>query len=36
MAVVASVGFFAVQALLALFPALTAAYPIKKWSAASS
>jgi competence protein ComEC len=36
MAVVAGVVFFAVRALLALFPALTAAYPIKKWSAAAA
>ena len=28
--------FFAVRALVALFPALTAAYPIKKWSAAAA
>src|ERR1700744_2349310 len=35
MAVVADVVFFAVRALLALFPALTAAFPIKKWSAAA-
>jgi competence protein ComEC len=33
MAVVAGVVFFAVRALLALFPALTAAHPIKKWAA---
>jgi competence protein ComEC len=36
MAVVAGVVFFAVRALLALFPALTASYPIKKWSAAAA
>ena len=36
MAVVAGVVFFAVRALLALFPALTAAYAIKKWSAAAA
>src|ERR1700744_2799583 len=36
MAVVADVVFFAVRALLALFPALTAAFPIKKWSAAAA
>jgi competence protein ComEC len=36
MAVVAGVVFFAVRALLALFPALTAAHPIKKWSAAAA
>ncbi|MDB5618020.1 ComEC/Rec2 family competence protein, partial [Tardiphaga sp.] len=36
MAVVAGVVFFAVRALLALFPALTAAYPIKKWSAVAA
>src|SRR5438309_7654305 len=33
MAVVAGVVFFAVRALLALFPALTVGFPIKKWSA---
>ncbi|MBR0756827.1 ComEC family competence protein [Bradyrhizobium jicamae] len=33
MAVVAGVVFFAVRALLALFPALTVSHPIKKWSA---
>src|SRR5258705_1497398 len=33
MAVVAGVVFFAVRALLALFPALTVGYPIKKWAA---
>ena len=36
MAVVAGVVFFAVRALLALFPALTAGFPIKKWSAAAA
>jgi competence protein ComEC len=36
MAVVAGVVFFAVRALLALFPALTVGYPIKKWSAAAA
>ena len=36
MAVVAGVVFFAIRALLALFPALTAAYPIKKWAAAAA
>src|SRR6478735_6649449 len=36
MAVVAGVVFFAVRALLALFPALTAAYPIKKWAAGAA
>src|SRR3984893_12136314 len=36
MAVVAGVVFFAVRALLALFPALTASFPIKKWSAAAA
>ena len=34
MAVVAGVVFFAVRALLALIPALTVGYPIKKWAAA--
>lgn len=34
MAVVAGVVFFAVRALLALFPILTVGFPIKKWSAA--
>jgi competence protein ComEC len=34
MAVVAGVVFFAVRALLALFPLLTVGFPIKKWSAA--
>src|SRR6185437_9725065 len=33
MAVVAGVVFFAVRALLALFPPLAAGFPIKKWSA---
>jgi competence protein ComEC len=32
MAVVAGVVFFAVRALLALFPALTVSFPIKKWA----
>ena len=36
MAVVAGVVFFAVRALLALFPALTVGFPIKKWSAAAA
>jgi competence protein ComEC len=36
MAVVAGVVFFAVRALLALFPPLTAGFPIKKWSAAAA
>ena len=36
MAVVAGVVFFAVRALLALFPLLTAGYPIKKWSAVAA
>src|SRR6201996_7465161 len=36
MAVVAGVVFFTVRALLALFPALSASYPIKKWSAAGA
>jgi competence protein ComEC len=36
MAVVAGVVFFAVRALLALFPALTVSFPIKKWSAAAA
>ena len=36
MAVVAGVVFFAVRALLALFPALTAGQPIKKWAAAAA
>jgi predicted membrane metal-binding protein len=33
---VAGVVFFAVRALLALFPALTVSFPIKKWSAAAA
>jgi competence protein ComEC len=36
MAVVAGVVFFAVRALLALIPALTVTFPIKKWSAAAA
>ncbi len=36
MAVVAGVVFFAVRALLALFPALTVGFAIKKWSAAAA
>jgi competence protein ComEC len=36
MAVVAGVVFFAVRALLALIPALTAGFAIKKWSAAAA
>jgi len=36
MAVVAGVVFFAVRALLALFPALSSGFPIKKWSAAAA
>lgn len=36
MAVVAGVVFFAVRALLALFPGLTVTFPIKKWSAAAA
>lgn len=36
MAVVAGVMFFAVRALLALFPALTVTFPIKKWSAVAA
>lgn len=36
MAVVAGVVFFSVRALLALFPALTVTFPIKKWSAAAA
>ncbi|SDF02204.1 Competence protein [Bradyrhizobium brasilense] len=36
MAVVAGVVFFTIRALLALFPALTAGYPIKKWAAAAA
>lgn len=36
MAVVAGVVFFAVRALLALFPILTVTFPIKKWSAVAA
>src|SRR3954449_6670604 len=36
MAVVAGVVFFSVRALLALVPALTVSFPIKKWSAAGA
>jgi competence protein ComEC len=36
MAVVAGVVFFAIRALLALLPALTTGFPIKKWSAAAA
>jgi competence protein ComEC len=36
MAVVAGVVFFAIRALLALIPALTVTFPIKKWSAAGA
>src|SRR3954468_17021503 len=36
MAVVAGVVFFAIRALLALVPALTVSFPIKKWSAAAA
>jgi competence protein ComEC len=36
MAVVAGVVFFTVRALLALIPALTSGFPIKKWSAAAA
>jgi competence protein ComEC len=36
MAVVAGVVFFALRALLALIPALTVGFPIKKWSAAAA
>ena len=36
MAVVAGVVFFTVRALLALIPALTTGFPIKKWSAAAA
>jgi competence protein ComEC len=36
MAVVAGVAFFTVRALLALIPALTVTFPIKKWSAAAA
>jgi hypothetical protein len=35
MAVVAGVVFFVIRALLALIPALTVTFPIKKWAAAS-
>jgi competence protein ComEC len=34
MAVVAGVVFFVIRALLALIPALTVTFPIKKWAAA--
>ncbi len=34
MAVVAGIVFFAVRALLALFPPLTTSFPVKKWAAA--
>src|SRR6201989_787025 len=36
MAVVAGVVFFAVRALLALIPALTVSFPIKKWAAGAA
>jgi len=36
MAVVAGVVFFVVRALLALIPALTVGFPIKKWAAAAA
>jgi competence protein ComEC len=36
MAVVAGVVFFTIRALLALIPALTVGFPIKKWSAAAA
>jgi competence protein ComEC len=36
MAVVAGVVFFAVRALLALIPALTVGFPIKKWAAGAA
>src|SRR3981189_2985246 len=36
MAVVAGVVFFTVRALLALIPALTVSFPIKKWAAAAA
>jgi competence protein ComEC len=36
MAVVAGVVFFAIRALLAPFPVLTVAFPIKKWAAAGA
>jgi competence protein ComEC len=32
--VVAGVVFFAIRALLALFPSLTVSFPLKKWAAA--
>jgi competence protein ComEC len=36
MAIVAGAVFFAVRALLALFPPLTVGFPIKKWAAAAA
>ena len=36
MAVVAGVVFFAIRAMLALFPVLSVAFPIKKWAAAGA
>jgi competence protein ComEC len=36
MAIVAGAVFFAVRALLALFPALTVGFPIKKWAAVAA
>jgi competence protein ComEC len=36
MAVVAGVVFFAIRAMLALFPLLTVGFPIKKWAAAGA
>lgn len=36
MAIVAGAVFFAARALLALFPALTAGFPIKKWAAVTA
>jgi competence protein ComEC len=36
MAVVAGVVFFTVRALLALIPALTVSFPVKKWAAATA
>lgn len=36
MAMVATIVFFAVRALLALFPVLTSSYPIKKWAAGAA
>jgi competence protein ComEC len=36
MAIVAGAVFFAVRALLALFPPLTAGFPIKKWAAVAA